>query len=294
MRDRNETPSVRTIARLRGLAYRILGSRADADDAVQDTLLQWHKADRTGIENPDAWLTTVCTRLCIDLLRSAHRTRVDYVGPWLPEPVLTQTDPISESSVELASSLSTAFLLMLERLTPKERAAYLLHDIFDLPYLQVAQTLELNEAACRRLVSRARNSIAVDRVRYLVPADRQQRLLEAFQSAVASGQTASFAALLSEDVELRADSGGRVAAVSEIVAGSDHVTRFVGEGLHRYWRDCEWRIADINGNRGAIIAKDDAIVAVVSLSYNPAGQLTGIYIMRNPQTLERFGKTTVI
>jgi RNA polymerase sigma-70 factor (ECF subfamily) len=284
-----EALSIRTIAMLRGLAYRILGSRADAEDAVQDSLLQWHKADKALIENPTAWLTTVCTRRCIDLLRAAHRTRVDYVGPWLPEPVVTQPDPMPENRVALASSLSTAFLLLLERLTPKERAAYLLHDIFDLPYAQIAETLELNESACRQLVSRARGNVAASTVRHVTPVAQQQRLLEAFRLAVASGSTGSLATLLSEDAELCADSGGKVPAVSEIIAGKDRVIGFIANDLRRYWQDCEWQIADINGSRGAVIGRGGAPVAVVSFAYDPADRLTGIYIMRNPQKLERLG-----
>src|SRR3546814_163350 len=141
---------------LTGLAYRILGTLAEAEDAVQDTFLKWREADQDAIDNPAAWLTTACTRRCLDLLRSARRRRVDYVGAWLPEPVHTVADDTPESAAELASSLSTAFLLLLERLSPKERAAYLLHEIFDRPYPEVAAALGLHEAACRKLVSRAK------------------------------------------------------------------------------------------------------------------------------------------
>ena len=137
---------------LLGLAYRILGSVAEAEDAVQDTFLRWRAADRDAIANPAAWLTTACTRRSLDLLKSARRTRVDYVGTWLPEPVRTAAEETPESSLELASSLSTAFLLLLERLSPKERAAYLLHEIFEQPYPDVAAALGLQEATCRKLV----------------------------------------------------------------------------------------------------------------------------------------------
>src|SRR5262249_37637046 len=135
------------------LAYRILGSRADADDVVQDCFLKWVEADRAAIERPKAWLTTVCTRRCLDIVRSTDRKRVDYVGPWLPEPIHTATPA---PDVELASTLTTAFLLALERLSPKERAAYLLHDIFDQSYGDIAATLDLDQDACRQLVSRGR------------------------------------------------------------------------------------------------------------------------------------------
>src|SRR5690242_21686362 len=135
--------------RLLGLAYRILGSRADAEDAVQDTFLKWRTADHADIANPGGWLITTCTRRCIDLLRAAHRSRVDYVGTWLPEPMhMLTADPADEA---LGTSLTTAFLLMLERLTPKERAAYLLHEIFDMDYPDIAKALDMNQAACRQL-----------------------------------------------------------------------------------------------------------------------------------------------
>ena len=135
-------------SKLLGLAYRILGSWADAEDAVQDTFLKWQRVDRRLIENPVSWLTTACTRRCIDMLRAPNRARVDYVGPWLPEPIQTATSEYPEDGMALASTLSTAFLLMLERLTPKERAAYLLHDIFEMAYPEIAQTLGLQKSTC--------------------------------------------------------------------------------------------------------------------------------------------------
>lgn len=141
---------------LQGLAYRILGSWSDAEDAVQDTFLKWQAVDQGTIDNPAAWLTTICTRRCLDILRAAHRTRVEYVGTWLPEPLHTPVSDEMERNIDLPTSLSMAFMLMLERLTPKERAAYLLYEVFDQPYAEVAAALGLAEAACRKLVSRAR------------------------------------------------------------------------------------------------------------------------------------------
>src|SRR5690606_23833462 len=145
---------------LRALAYRILGSYAEAEDAVQDTFVKWQAADSERIETPRAWLTTVCTRRCLDLLKAADRARVDYVGPWLPEPVATAA---GEAPAELAESVATAFLLLLGRLTPKERAAYLLREIFDHDYAEVAAILRLQEAACRKLVSRAQAALRAGR-----------------------------------------------------------------------------------------------------------------------------------
>ena len=159
--------------KLLGLAYRILGSLADAEDAVQDTFLKWAEADRDAIESPLSWLTTICTRRCLDLLRAANRSRVNYVGAWLPEPIQKPIQDDAETNLDLATSLKTAFLLMLERLTPKERAAYLLHDIFEMPYAEIAETLDIREGACRKLVSRAKANIDQAKTRFTTPVERQ-------------------------------------------------------------------------------------------------------------------------
>jgi RNA polymerase sigma factor (sigma-70 family) len=154
----------------------MLGSRSEAEDAVQDSFVRWQEADRSQIENPAAWLTTICTRRCIDLLRSARRLRVDYVGEWLPEAIQTTPRAGEDEHAMMASSLSTAFLLMLERLSPRERAAYLLRDIFELPYTRVAEILGVQEVACRKIVSRAREGIGQARARFEPPMSFEARL----------------------------------------------------------------------------------------------------------------------
>lgn len=271
--------------RLLGLAYRILGSRADAEDAVQDTFLKWRTADHDAIANPGAWLMTTCTRRCIDLLRAAHRSRVDYVGTWLPEPIHTATaDPADE---DLGSSLTTAFLLMLERLTPKERAAYLLHEIFDMDYPDIARALDMNETACRKLVSRAKGHVDDAKVRHVTPAARQEELLAAFESAIAGGDTAALVAMLSDDIALGADGGGKVAAAARIVQGKAEVMGFFDQVLRRFWSQYRLTAADINGGRGFIVHKDDHVEATVAFAYDEAGRVSGIYIMRNPDKLAR-------
>ena len=271
---------------LTGLAYRMLGSRADAEDAVQDTFLKWQATPREGIERPAAWLTTACTRRCIDLLRSAHRTRVDYVGPWLPEPIHTPVEDMS-SDLNLASSLTTAFLLMLERLTPKERAAYLLHEIFDMDYPEIATILDMQESACRKLVSRARANIDQAKVRHATPPERQHQLLTAFETAVASGELGTLAILLSEDIRLSADSGGKVPTTRRILHGKDEVLGFIAQTLQPYWDACEWITADINGGRGVILRREGETVASVSFAYDEDGRATNIFVMRNPDKLAR-------
>jgi RNA polymerase sigma factor (sigma-70 family) len=287
MLERNEVLTFeQSRSRLLGLAYRILGSQADAEDAVQDIFLKWQGADRDLIENPGSWLTTACTRRCIDMLRAPNRARVDYVGPWLPEPIQTATSEWPEESLSLASTLSTAFLLMLERLTPKERAAYLLHDIFDMPYSEIAQTLSLQEGTCRKLVSRARQNIVRAKVRHLTPVSQQEVLLAAFEAAITSGRAEPLAALLSDEIELSADSGGKVPTIQQILHGKAAVLEFLAQAS-QWWSTCDWVVAEINGGRSIILRKDGVTTASISFAYNECGTVTRIYIMRNPDKLSR-------
>lgn len=297
MRDRTATDLFTEASpRLLGLAYRILGSRADAEDAVQDTFLKWQKADRRKIDNPSAWLTTICTRRCIDLLRAAHRSRVDYVGSWLPEPIQTAAGEEGEA-LPLAASLGTAFMLMLERLTPKERAAYLLHEIFERPYPEIAEALDLREATCRKLVSRARANIDQAKVRHVTSQDRQQQLLQAFEAAIAGNETAALASMLSDDIELSADSGGKVPALQQVLRGKAAVLDFIDRALRQYWWPYQWVIAELNGGRGILLQHDGVTIGAVSFAYDEVGRATGIYIMRNPDKLaglDRAGRSGAI
>ena len=264
--------------RLLGLAYRILGSRADAEDAVQDCFLKWRDTDRAQIKTPLAWLTSVCTRRCLDLLRVADRARVSYVGPWLPEPIHPATPPAVDD--KLATSLTTAFLLLLERLTPKERAAYLLHEIFDQPYVEIAAMLEMDEAACRKLVSRARQNIDHDKVRHVTPKETQDNLLRAFQAAVMSGSTSQLAALLSSDIRLTTDTGGKTVAATRILERDDVFNAL--SRAHVWWDGCQWEITDMNGGRSAILKDNGRPTLTISLSCNEAGPVSDIFITLNP------------
>ena len=278
---------------LLGLAYRILGTMTEAEDAVQDTFVKWAKAKRSAIDNKPAWLTTVCTRRCLDLLRSAHRAREHYVGAWLPEPIHTSVEHEGDHKLDMASSLTTAFLLMLERLTPKERAAYLLHEIFDVAYPEIADTLAIKEPTCRKLVSRAKAHIDQADIRHHTPVAQQEAFLEAFQTAVTSGATEPLAALLSRDVRLSTDGGGKVPAILEILEGRADVMAFMEEGLHTFWAGCQWHVVDINGARGVVIKHDDTTQAVASFAYDANGQATDIFIMRNPDKLAHLGAVAI-
>jgi RNA polymerase sigma factor (sigma-70 family) len=269
--------------RLLGLAYRILGTRADAEDCVQDCFLKWSAADRTQIKVPVAWLSSVCTRRSLDILRAADRKRVDYFGPWLPEPIHPATPPAVDS--KLATSLTTAFLLLLERLTPKERAAYLLHEIFDQSYTEIAAILEMDDAACRQLVTRARQNIDHNKVRHVTPRETQDSLLRAFQSAVMSGNTSQLAELLSANVRLTADSGGKAIAATQVL--EDEAVLNALSRAHVWWQGCDWEITDINGGRGAILSKDSRPCLTLNLACDEAGLLSDIFMTLNPDKLVR-------
>lgn len=273
-----------------GLAYRILGSLADAEDAVQDTYIKWLHADRHSILNPAAWLTTVCTRRCLDLLRAAQQARVDYVGIWLPEPIQTAAAKTPEQTLELSSSLSTAFMLLLERLTPRERAAYLLHDIFDLPYADLAMTLGGEETACRKLVSCAREKVGRPEERNTQPTERQEALLIAFKTAVETADIEPLSTLLSEDVKLSADGGGKVPANLAELVGKRDVLEFIGGKLPVFWRAYLWQHALINGVPGALLSEQGRITASVSLSLNAEGRLAQVFIVRNPSKLSQLDR----
>lgn len=273
--------------RLMGLAYRILGSVADAEDAVQETYVRWLGADISSIKNPGGWLTTVCTRYCIDLLKSAQRTRLDYVGTWLPEPITAEVDENIdvEAQMDLASSLSTAFLLLLERLSPKERAAYLLHELFDTQYDELAETLSMTEPACRKLVSRAKANLKVDRRRFNPRPEAQARMLSAFQNAITSGSSDRLEQLLAEDVQLGADGGGKVIAALNIIDGKDKVLRFIKGILSKAWSDLSSQFTEFNGAPALLITEGETITAVVGCACDTAGAANRIYIVRNPDKL---------
>ncbi|NJM81128.1 MAG: RNA polymerase sigma factor SigJ [Tabrizicola sp.] len=270
--------------RLLGVAYRILGSHAEAEDAVQDTFLRWRETDIATIGSPGAWLTTACTRRAIDMLRAAYRSRVDYVGNWLPEPVHTFIDSDAEAQVELSSSLSTAFLLMLERLRPKERAAYLLYEIFEMSYADIAAGLDMSESACRKLVSRGKARIGNDQVRYQPTRERQEELLAAFKNAIRTGQPGSLTEMLASDVRITADGGGKVAAMAGVLEG-EAVLAFLTDRLNEWWADYVWSFAELNGARGLVLKQAGEIAATVSFAFDRSDRVTDIFIVRNPDKL---------
>ena len=221
--------------RLLGLAYRMLGSLAEAEDAVQDAYLRWHAVDRDQVTDPRAFLTTATTRICLDVLRSARARREEYVGPWLPEPVVDTKALAPDAQTELAEDLSIALLLALDRLSPLERAAFLLHDVFDCSFSEVARALDRSEAACRQLASRARTHVREARPRdESVARDRaddattkHEELVSAFVDAARSGDLDALMSMLAEDARLVADGGGKVQAALNVIDGADRIARFI-------------------------------------------------------------------
>lgn len=272
---------------LLGLAYRLLGSISDAQDAVQDTYVKWFMHTQE-VEVPAAWLSRVCTNRCLDILRSANRKRVDYVGPWIPEQIQTEFEDTAEDQMEMASSLTTAFLLLLERLTPKERAAYLLHDVFSMPFDEVAGILDMQPANCRKLATRARSYVEKNNVRHVPEKDRQADLLEAFQVALRTGDTAELSTMLRIDADLRADSGGKVIAVRDVLQGHDVICSFVADVLSQAWSGLEITPQMINGSLGLLIGEKAKLHAVISFGYDADGRVQNVYIMRQPDKLADF------
>ena len=278
---------------LLGLAYRILGSIADAEDIVQDTFIKWNKAEHKVINRPKAWLTTVCTRCCLDQLRSANRSRVDYVGTWLPEPIHTSIDTKLVSSIEFSQSLTTAFLLMLERLTPKERAAYLLYEIFDVSYAEVAHTLKIKEIACRKLVSRAKKNIDQTKIRNVTSVQKQEKFLKAFQIAVTSGETIELTNLLSNDIRLSADGGGKVPSILKPIVGKEAVITFMVEKLKVFWTNYHLTKINVNNALGFTLKEGNKIIAIVSFSYDKNGNVDDVFVVRNPEKINNSDKISI-
>jgi RNA polymerase sigma-70 factor (ECF subfamily) len=269
--------------RLLGLAYRMLGSRSDAEDVVQDAYLRF--AGAQDVHNPEAFLVTIVTRLCLDRLKSAKVQREVYVGPWLPEPVFDAESLSADAATELADDLSFALLLALDRLSPMERAAFLLHDVFDTPFSEVAAMLGRTEAACRQLASRARRAVRDERPAPTATPDSHARLLQAFSDAVASGNVRQLAELLREDAVAITDGGGRKFAALNPIIGADKVARFfIGLAGKTAGQDVRIEPAVINGAVGALLYLDSELDLTLSMAVD-SDKIAAIYIVRNPDKL---------
>ncbi|MCE4557593.1 RNA polymerase sigma factor SigJ [Pelomonas cellulosilytica] len=282
--------------RLRALAYRMLGSRAEAEDIVQEAWLRWADVDEAAVENAGAYLSRLVTNLCLDRLRSAAVQREHYVGVWLPEPLLDDEAlfgwaPGPEAQAEFAQDLSIAFLLTLERLSPLERAAFLLHDVFDLGYAEIAAHLDRDQATCRQLVSRARRNVKADYARRDVAREEGERLVQAFMDAVRDRDVSGLASLLAKEAVMLADGGGKVSAVPRPLQGGERIARtFIG--FARMASSAGWRLVStrVNGLPGCVVLDDAAGGSLVqTISLAPAaepGRVSVLYIQRNPDKLQ--------
>lgn len=268
----------------------MLGSVSEAQDAVQDTYLKWATYQGPELHSPAAWLSRVCTNLCLDRLKSAHRSRVDYVGPWIPDQIQTDFEAGPEDRAEIASSLTTAFLLLMERLRPKERAAYLLHDIFGMSFDEVAIALELQPANCRQLAKRARHFVTQENVRHVPDESRQSELLAAFQSALETGNTEGLANALHVDATMRADSGGKTLALRDVIESVPDICAFISGVLSPAWTGMRLSVMMINGLLGFVVEDGARLHASVSFSYDPDGSLRHIFILRHPEKLSQLSE----
>ena len=282
--------------RLLGLAYRMLGSMADAEDAVQETYVRWHGSDRTHVLEPRAFLMTTTTRICLDMLTSARARHEEYVGPWLPDPIFDTASLAPDSRTELAEDLSYALLLTLDRLSPLERAAFLLHDVFDFSFKEVSAALDRSEQACRQLASRARVNVRAARPRgTTAPAPSGQieakhaQLLSAFAAASQAGDLNAVRQFLASDVRVVSDGGGKVRTARELVEGADHVARAIVNATRphkgQWWRDeFKIRFATVNGLPAVIVDAPEG--PVQTTAFEIEGELIrALYTVRNPEKL---------
>jgi RNA polymerase sigma-70 factor (ECF subfamily) len=273
--------------RLTGLAYRMLGSVAEAEDVVQDAWLRWDRADQDAVSDAGAFLRKTVARLCLDRMKSARAKRESYIGPWLPEPVLEPSAVTGSDTGEWADDLSFALMLALERLSPLERAAFLLHDVFGVDFAEVAVTLDRAEPACRQLAARARSHVRSARPRFPVPDDRRQALASAFIDALRTGDISRFSSLLAEDAVLYTDAGGHHPAALNPIRGRDRIVRFY-MGLARKGRlpgpGASWHASAVNGLPGFILVGEDGSVQTIAVEFN-GEQVSAVYAVANPEKL---------
>jgi len=266
------------------VAYRMVGTVMDAEDILQEAFLRWQRVDSAGIESAQAYLTTVVTRLCLDFLASARVRREEYVGPWLPEPLLMDEGTDVTQTVELAESVSMAFLVLLESLSPVERAVFLLREVFAYDYPAVARIVEKSEANCRQIARRAKERVSAGRPRFPADRERGNRLLERFVSACASGDLAGLESVLAADITLWSDGGGKVNAARLPIYGADKVARFLLGILAKAPADLAARPAWVNGAPGLVIYAGGVAQTVLVIDVGEA-RIQAIRVVVNPDKL---------
>jgi len=270
------------------IAYRMLGSSADAEDMLQETFIRWQQSSGVDIRSARAFLITIISRLCINHLQSARVQREEYFGEWLPEPLLTGSIDRGSSEISrIDGSLSMAFLVLLERLNPVERAVFLLREVFDYEYSEIAETLGQNEANCRQILRRARQRVAEMRPRFDPSPQQRERLLHQFLEAISDGNLQGLVALLSSEVVLHSDGGGKAPALPKPIYGADNVARAVVGGIKKFVpQDLVRRIVEINGQPGVVTYLGGRPFAVFTLDV-AGGLIRNIYFVSNPEKLAR-------
>jgi RNA polymerase sigma-70 factor, ECF subfamily len=272
--------------RLFSIAYRMLGIRAEAEDVVQDAWLRWNATQQEALQSPEAWLVTVVTRLSIDRLRAAKSEREAYTGFWLPEPLVDVDERTPERVAEQASDLSMALMWVLERLTPEERAAFVLRQAFDEDYADVAAMLGKSEAACRQLVHRASERVRQERARFEVPREAHRDLVDRFMHAASAGDRQAMQALFADDVHLVSDGGGKVPSFGKLISGAVRLANLYYATFRRMGAQIEYRHAVINGEAGLLRYVDGVLESAQAFAFD-GGRIVAIYSVRNPDKLAR-------
>ncbi|WP_182900860.1 RNA polymerase sigma-70 factor [Microbispora sp. H10830] len=273
------------------VAYEMLGSAADAEDVLQDTWLRWAGVDLGAVRDQRAYLVRIATRQALIRLRTLGRRRESYVGPWLPEPLLTAPDVAED--VELADSVSMAMLLVLETLSPTERAVFVLREVFDLDYDEIADAVGKSQAAVRQIAHRARAHVAARRPRDVVSPNATRDALQAFQQAVETGDLQRLLDILAPDVVLLSDGGGIKKALTHPVVGAGKVARLLAAGLDRFGTEVSVEPVQVNGHPGLVMRIDGEIDGVVAMRIED-GLVAGVYFIRNPDKLSRVERQTVL
>lgn len=272
--------------RLQGIAYRMLGSVAEAEDIVQDVWLRWHAAARDAIENAEAWLVAVTTRHSIDRLRAAKTQREHYAGIWLPEPQITEPPATPEEVTEHADDVSVAFLMLLERLTPEARAAFLLREVFDADYPEVADIIGKSEAACRQLVSRAKAQLREQRPQRPVPREVCRRLLHTFARAIEAGDFAAINAMLADEATLVGDGGGRVSSFPKPLLGGRRIAQLFYAAFLRYGKGVRFELVMLNDQWALLRFIEDKLESAQTFDIEDE-RIVRVQVQRNPDKLRR-------
>jgi RNA polymerase sigma-70 factor (ECF subfamily) len=273
--------------RLYGLAYRMLGVRAEAEDVLQEAYLRWRDVDRSTVRSDEAWLKATVTRLCIDRLRKLKTEREAYTGPWLPEPLCEQDLRTPEMAAELSDDVSIAFLALLESLAPAERAAFVLHDVLDDDYVDIAEALGKTEAACRQLVHRARERVTAKRRRFQVDDATRQRMLERFLVIAQTGDRKRIVELFAADATMVSDGGGKATALQRPLYGAERLSWFWHALVRKFTPDVEARIVRINGEPGIAYYWKGVLQSLMAIETD-GQRVHAIYSLRNPDKLLAF------